>query len=183
MRLTVITPTISRPSLRDTLASIAPQLAAGDEHLVIGDGPQPDAAAMCAEFGASYHDGPVSGSWGTAQRDYGIGLATGDWLLFCDDDDVFAPGALDAVRAAVVDNPRTPHVFKMRRERYHDELWAFPEIREGNVGTPMIVTPRFAMMPTWVDRWHAYTADCRFAQRLADAHGVIWRKEVLCIVR
>jgi len=50
MRLTVITPTIGRRSLLDTLLSIYRQLAPGDEHLVIGDGKQPEAAAMCSSL-------------------------------------------------------------------------------------------------------------------------------------
>ena len=46
---------------------------------------------------------------------------------------------------------------------------------EGNVGTPMIVTPRYDDLPRWVDQYHAYTADHRFIKRLTDAHGVVWR--------
>ena len=183
MRLTVITPTLGRETLRDTLASIAPQLRIGDEHLVIGDGPQPDAAAMCAEFVVSYHDGPVSRSYGTAQRDHGIGIARGDWLLFCDDDDLFAPDALATVRRVVADNPATPHVFRMRRQRYGDVLWADRDVREGNVGTPMIVTPRYDDLPLWADGQMSYTADHRFIKRVTDAHGIAWREEVICIVR
>lgn len=182
MRLTVITPTVARDSLRATLASIAPQLRLGDEHIVIGDGPQPDAAAMCSEFVVSYRDGPQSHSWGTAQRDYAISIARGDWLLFCDDDDVFTPDALDTVRRVVTDNPTTPHIFRMQRSLYHDVLWTDQDVRMGNVGTPMIVTPRYDEMPRWVDEWHAYTADHRFAKALTDAHGVVWREEVICLV-
>lgn len=138
---------------------------------------------MCSEFVAAYQDGPVSRSYGTAQRDLGIALSRGDWLLFCDDDDVFLPGALDAVRAALVDNPDTPHLFKMRRVRQQDELWAVQDVREGNVGTPMIVTPRYDDLPKWEDGQMSYTADHRFIKRVTDAHGVVWRSEVICLVR
>lgn len=131
MRLTVITPTKGRDSLRDTLASIAPQLAPGDEHLVIGDGPQPGAAALCGLFGARYYDGPLCHTYGNAQRDYGISLATGDWLAFCDDDDTFTPGALDAIRSIQV---RKPHIFRMETPR--GILWEHEQVQEGNVGTP-----------------------------------------------
>ena len=44
-------------------------------------------------------------------------------------------------------------------------LWADPVVREGNVGTPMIVTPRYDDLPRWVDQYHAYTADHRFIKR------------------
>ena len=183
MRLSVITPTVARDSLRNTLASIAPQLQPDDQHLVIGDGAQLDAASWCAEFGAEYHDGPSIHDWGVSQRDYGITLATGDVLLFCDDDDVFTTDALATVRAAVADNPTTPHIFRMFLAHLGRSLWKTQEVREGNVGTPMIVTPRYDDLPRWADRFNPYTADHRFAKRITDAHGVIWREEVICIVR
>ena len=184
MRLTVITPTVGRDSLRATLASIAPQLHDGDEHLVIGDGAQPNAAAMCAEYGAIYHDGPQTHDYGAAQRDVGISLAQGDWLLFCDDDDTFTPGALATVRQVVVDNPTMPHLFRMRYRASGVVLWQDDVVCEGNVGTPMIVVPAGLVLPAWSDGHpNAYTSDHRFIQRVTDLYGVIWRKEIICIVR
>lgn len=184
MRLTVITPTLARPSLRDTLASIAPQLHDGDEHIVIGDGAQPRAAEACAEYGASYQDGPQTHNYGAAQRDVGISLARGDWLLFCDDDDTFTPDALATVRQVVVDNPTMPHLFRMRYRASGVVLWQDDIVCEGNVGTPMIVVPTCLELPAWSDGHPvAYTSDHRFIQRVTDLYGVVWRKEIICIVR
>ena len=184
MRLTVITPTVGRDSLRATLASIAPQLHDGDEHIVIGDGVQPRAAEMCAEYGASYQDGPQTHNYGAAQRDVGISLARGDWLLFCDDDDTFTPDALATVRQVVVDNPTMPHLFRMRYRASGVVLWQDDIVCEGNVGTPMIVVPTCLELPAWSDGHPvAYTSDHRFIQRVTDLYGVVWRKEIICIVR
>lgn len=184
MRLTVITPTVGRDSLRATLASIAPQLHDGDEHIVIGDGVQPRAAEMCAEYGAIYHDGPQTHDYGAAQRDVGMALAQGDWLLFCDDDDTFTPGALATVRQVVVDNPTMPHLFRMRYRASGVVLWQDDVVCEGNVGTPMIVVPTCLELPAWSDGHPvAYTSDHRFIQRVTDLYGVVWRKEIICIVR
>lgn len=184
MRLTVITPTLARPSLRGTLASIAPQLHDGDEHIVIGDGAQPRAAEMCAEYGAIYHDGPQTHDYGAAQRDVGISLAQGDWLLFCDDDDTFTPDALATARQVVADNPITPQLFRMRYQAGGGSLWRDEVVREGNVGTPMIVVPAGLVLPAWSDGHPvAYTSDHRFIQRVTDLYGVVWRKEIICIVR
>lgn len=184
MRLTVITPTLARPSLRATLASIAPQLHDGDEHIVIGDGAQPRAAETCAEYGASYQDGPQTHNYGAAQRDVGISLARGDWLLFCDDDDTFTPDALATVRQVVVDNPTMPHLFRMRYRASGVVLWQDDIVCEGNVGTPMIVVPTCLELPAWSDGHPvAYTSDHRFIQRVTDLYGVVWRKEIICIVR
>ena len=184
MKLTVITPTVGRDSLRDTLLSIVPQLQAGDEHIVIGDGAQPRAAETCAEYGASYQDGPQTHNNGAAQRDVGISLARGDWLLFCDDDDTFTPDALATVRQVVVDNPTMPHLFRMRYRASGVVLWQDDIVCEGNVGTPMIVVPTCLELPAWSDGHPvAYTSDHRFIQRVTDLYGVVWRKEIICIVR
>lgn len=182
MTLTVITPTVGRASLRNTLASIAPQLRAGDEHIVIGDGHQPDAAEICSEFVVSYYHGPASRTYGTLQRDCGIKMARGEYVAFCDDDDVFTPDALDTIRAAIAEHPGTPLLFRMATPTL-GILWADREVREGNVGTPMIVTPRYDDLPEWDDGGPTYPADHRFIKRVTDAHGVVWREEVICIVR
>ena len=46
----IITPTIGRPELARALLSAARQLGPYDEHIVIGDGPQPEAQAMALEY-------------------------------------------------------------------------------------------------------------------------------------
>lgn len=181
MSLSIITPTMGRASLRDALASVVGQLLPGDEHLVIGDGRQPAAAALCAEFGAAYHDGPETHTYGTAQRDHGISIAAGEYVLFLDDDDVFTADALATVRAAIAEHPCTPLVFRMDTP-HSGILWRTPVVVCGNVGTPMIVTPRYGDLPLWHDGADPYTGDHRFIQRVTDAHGVAWREEVICIV-
>lgn len=182
MRLTIITPTIGRASLADALASVDEQLLPGDEHLVIGDGPQPVAAKICVGFAAAYCDGPESWSYGTVQRDHGIAMAHGDYLLFLDDDDLFMPDALEIVRAAIAEHPDTPLLFRMSTP-HSGVLWRTPVVAEGNVGTPMLVTPRYPDLPRWHDGGNPYTGDHRFIERVTAAHGVVWRKEVICVVR
>ena len=184
IRLTVITPTIARASLAETLSSIAPQLQPGDEHLVIGDGPQPWARVVSDSHGAIYHDGPRTRSFGTAQRDYGAQVATGDYLLYCDDDDLYMPDALSVVRRAIEREPGIPLVFRMDTP-WAGLLWKAPVLECGNVGTPMIVAPRDSRLPLWVDDENPYTADSRFAKRLVANHAgrVGWQEETICFVR
>lgn len=184
MRLTVITPTIGRRSLLDTLLSIYKQLASGDEHLVVGDGKQPEAAAMCASFGATYHDGPVSHDYGNSQRDYAATLATGDYLLYCDDDDTLTPDALALVREAVQAEPGIPHVFRMRHPTFN-VLWIRPALVPGNVGTPMFVVPRDSRLALWNDGYpDTYQGDYRFISRTVANHGgrCGWQKGIVCNV-
>ena len=72
-RLSIIIPTIGRATLARTLATIAAQeLLPGDEVLVIGDGPQPEAERMFQAAGlpGRYLDGPERHNWGGAQRTF-----------------------------------------------------------------------------------------------------------------
>lgn len=184
MRLTIVTPTIGRASLTATLASIAGQLAPGDEHLVIGDGVRPEAAEMCARFGATYHDGPVARDYGNTQRDIAAQLATGDYMLYCDDDDTFTPDALDIVRAALWSQPDMPHIFKMRHPVL-DVLWQCPALVPSNVGTPMFCVPRDKRMARWNDlHSDTYQGDFRFITRTVANHGgrCAWQEGIVCSV-
>jgi hypothetical protein len=64
--ISYIIPSINRPTLHDTIASI--EMRTGDE--------------ICLEF-----DLPKTGMWGNPQRNKAIRRAGGDWLAFIDDDD------------------------------------------------------------------------------------------------
>lgn len=184
MRLSVITPTIGRPSLLETLASIAGQLEPGDEHLVIGDGVQPEAATMCEQFGATYRDGPLAHDYGNTQRDAGARLATGDYLLYCDDDDTFTPDALAIVREAVQTDPGIPHIFRMTHPTF-TVLWRRPALVPGNVGTPMFCVPRDGRLARWNDQHSdTYQGDFRFISRTVANHGgrCGWHEGIVCNV-
>ena len=117
--LSVIVPTVGRRTLGRTLRSVIPQLAQSDELIVIADGPEALQAASgivrrlngrCRLHATEAR----TGSWGNAQRDLGMVLATGTHLTFMDDDDIYAPGALDAIRKAVTLDSEAVHVFGMR---------------------------------------------------------------------
>lgn len=184
MRLTVITPTIGRSSLEATLASIASQLRSGDEHLVIGDGVQPEARAMCRDFGAIYHDGPVSHDFGNSQRDAAARLATGEYLMYCDDDDTLTLDALDLVRLAITAAPDIPHIFRMRHPTF-TVLWQRPALVPGNVGTPMFLVPNDDRLARWNDGNHdKYQGDFRFITKTVANHGgrCGWQEGIVCNV-
>jgi hypothetical protein len=51
------------------------------------------------------------------------------------------PTALDDILTRVTLNHNRVHIFKMRYPSTGDELWRWPYMRLGNVGTPMIVVP------------------------------------------
>jgi cephalosporin hydroxylase len=169
--LSVIVPTAGRPTLSRTLASISPQLLPGDELLV---------------------DVNLDGDVGQAARNRCTAKAASDWIgPFVDDDDILAPGALAVIRAAVVADPLRMHLFRMRNEENDTVVWgADREIREGNVGSAIVVVPRVPLAsphngeycgPLWGDR---YEGDFDFIVGCAELLGEpVWHEDVIQILR
>ena len=180
MTLSVIVPTLGRETLAATLESILPQLAGGDEVLVVADGPQPAAAAVVRGAGSDhirYFEHGPTGAKGNSQRNAGIARAAGDYLLFMDDDDVYVRGALAKIRdAARADSGRS---FVFRMDNYGTILWRARRLSYGDVGTPMFVAPNVrGSVPEWRDS--DYDFACDFVAR----HGPpVWREEVVAVVR
>lgn len=186
MTFSIIVPTSGRVLLDRTLRSIVPQLEGEDEVIVVGDGPQPQAQTICRGFGRVVYieHGPTH-CFGNSQRQEGMRVATGDYLLFVDDDDVFVTGALQVVREAARRWPGRPMLF-----RFIDHnglvLWRDPVVREANVSTAQIVFPnRPEYLGTWGDR---YEGDYDFIRSTMDKwpggdDAVVWRPNILIDAR
>jgi glycosyltransferase involved in cell wall biosynthesis len=154
IRISVIVPTKGRLSLKATVMSILGQLRAGDELIVVHDGLGDywpaiplDGIPTGANLIFSRTEERTRNS-GASQRDHGIAISKGTHLMFCDDDDIFVADALAAARDRIVRYPDKLLVFQME---YGDGrlLWADPEIRLCNTGTPMLVMPNIEGLPTW----------------------------------
>lgn len=194
--LAVIIPTVGRASLADALRSLE-GLEPGDQVIVVGDGPQGQAEQI---FFRQRRDGwlylevsvdPPS-SYGNAQRDAAMAIATTDWLCFLDDDDVYTPGALATVRQSVAAQPGRPHIFRMRFGPGHHAhglvLWQQPEVWASNIGTPMVVLPNRRYETSWMqhDRpgRQGWTSDFGFLSgAIAEAGDPVWRREIVATVR
>lgn len=184
MSLSVIIPTMGRPSLVWTLKSVIPELLPGDEAIVIGDGPQPISKEVSIEAGARYLETPPTRQWGHAQRNLGMEQAKGDYLAFIDDDDIYLPGAFQAMRRAIMEAPGKLFIFRMQ---YKDGiLWEKPELTLNNVSTQMYVFPN---VPGRLAKWgrHPKTpngkgGDWCFAKDTAllwRPEDVVWMSEVI----
>lgn len=164
VRLSVIVPTTGRPALARALESITSQLLPGDEVIVRAD---------------------RSGDWGATPRTEGMRQATGDYLLWMDDDDIYTPGALAAIRAALKENPGRPHLFRMRRAGgINDALPRVRAVRVGEVSTQMFCAPNDpAKLGAWGKR---YEGDFDFISSTL-AHyppdAMVWRQEVIAVWR
>ena len=186
LSLSILIPTVSRPTLARTLRSLRGQdLWPGDEVLLVGDGEQPVARSLFEQFGLPGRYVTVPGpsrDWGHTPRNRSMALARGAWLLFVDDDDACAPGAVAMVRSALAENPARPHLFRMHLVPQGVTLWRRREVVLGNVGTPMFVLPTAGPRGEW---GRGYGGDCEFiTSTLArwPADALVWREEVIAHV-
>jgi glycosyltransferase involved in cell wall biosynthesis len=111
MKLSIITPTLGRPTLKRAVDSALAAMGPVDELIVVGDGPQPN-AHWCEDYDSrlQYVEYGPTRCWGAAQYDWGMELATGDWIMFLPDDDMLTPHACDSVRRLVTPGNQV-HVF------------------------------------------------------------------------
>lgn len=198
MNVTVVMPTVGRPTLRRAIASVVDQLEYGDELIVVGDSTVDHQAwDVVAEFQPAqlfYVEAHRPGSvFGNAQRDFGMQLAAGrsSHLMFLDDNDVWTHGALDTVRWAIdrVGDDRAAHVFKARWGAGHHAhgtvLWRDTVVAEGNVGTPMVVLPNRPYQRSWWDfNGRGVVSDFGFlSAAVGECSGAMFHTPVIATVR
>lgn len=158
--ISFIIPTTGRKSLKKTLDSIKEW--PGDEVLVIK------------------HD-PPSGYFGTEERQEGTDKAKCDYLAFIDDDDVYVQGAREIMAKALEENIQdNPILFRMQYPSGR-VLWDDPELRCGNVGTPMILVPNIKdRLSKWTRRW---AHDLRFMDGWQwPRRKIVWRPEIIALL-
>ena len=159
----VIVPTRGRSTLRGSLASITEQLEPGDEAIV-----------RCSR----------DEDFGNAARQSMIERAKGTHLLFMDDDDQFASGALSVMRRFAAEHPGRIGIFRMR---FLDGrlLWTEPVLRLRNVSSQMFCVPN---VPGRLGRWESpeyeRIADYEFIRGTAEFQGEpIFRPEIVAHIR
>jgi len=188
--LSIIVPTLGRPTLHATLHSIATQLDWCDQVIVVAD-PEGDVNQATATLnrvaGADrrwvYAEAESDGAGvGGAQRTLGMTFATGTHLAFIDDDDTYRRGALDLIRDAACDRPV---IFRMQHPRLNAVPTA-PRLAYGDVGTPCFVVPNERdALGEWVAHLPGGSgADFTFIAGCVERMGEpVWRNEVIATVR
>ena len=166
--ISFIVPTIGRPSLQATVASV--ERWDGDELLVIK------------------HD-PPGGNWGNAERQHGLDIATKQYIAFIDDDDVYVPGHRQIMADAIQENPGKPILFRVlypngsviwKPSNIHGRP---PQIKNGNVSSQMILVPNNRDMLAKWDQGHSF-ADFLFVARSkwGNRSAWVWREEVIALM-
>lgn len=161
--VSVITPTWQRHELLlgRCIPSVQAQGYPGVEHLVISDGPDPVLAAKLSQPWldgwkdlwyrelAGHDPGP---HYGHHCRAYGLEIARGDYITYCDDDDSLRRDHVYRLAAALDENPDAGFaVSRMVSHGPHGEsVIGRGGLAAGNVGTPMIMHRReLAQVATW----------------------------------
>jgi glycosyltransferase involved in cell wall biosynthesis len=172
------------------LASIKSQRTFADEIEVIVVADEGDEAARRI-FDEVSADRPLwrfvehpatDGGYGYPQRARGLAVASGEYLLFIDDDDVYTRRAFARISQAVTANPGRIVIFRMD---IHGSLrWRthLPVLREKNVGMEMVAIPNIRGKLGGFASPLRYASDFDFiAETVAIQGDPVWRKDVIVI--
>lgn len=125
-------------------------------------------------------------AWGHPQINIGMAAAQGDYIVFQDDDDVFAHDAISNIHRATrhLDPPR-PLLFRFHAKRFGRTFWTERGlVAQGAIGGHCIVVPNVrAKLGKWTDR---YEGDFDFiVETLAlwEPLEPVWRPEVITHAR
>ncbi len=176
--VTVIVPTVGRPTLRDTIASIPPAWGV----LVVADGPEAHRKARSILWGTGrcvVRTQAQTEDIGHSQRNAGMRACTSSWLQYVDDDDVYVPGVQQIVEPHL--HGDVPVIFQMRLSA-STVLWRTRELKEGNVGTPMFAVPN---IPGKLGAWPSKrSGDFDFIRDTCERMGAPrWVEQVIAVVR
>lgn len=155
IRISVVIPTLGRPTLQRTLNSIVEAgVCSQDEVLVVwGDAADPTEVVERVTLPCPrhiIHARAPKPDYGNTQKTAGMRAARGSHVAFMDDDDIYLPGALDRMRKELEKNPGLPHQFQVQLGKPHSRLiWHKPKVELGNVTTDGIVVPNRPDLPSW----------------------------------
>ena len=180
LRLSIIIPTLGRASLARTLESCAD----ADEIVVVLDKARGGTLPCELPGNAVLLEGVYGVTGGHLGRVHGISVASGTHLAFFDDDDAYAPGAIQLMRDAACDYPV---IFRMDHYRL-GILWRTPDIYFGNVSTQMYLVPnRPELLGEWEPHqpgWPEPGGDYSFIRDTVENFGgVVWREEIIAALR
>jgi hypothetical protein len=179
----VITPTIGRPTLRRTLESGAKDLDKYDLWIVLGDGSQPKANKICQQIpfncqAAFLESAELGGDYGNPLRDQAMSIATQDYFIFLDDDDIFGHGAIPIIKREIARNFTRPVMFRMANGN-GETLWRTRDVTPGNVGGSMFCCPNNPdRLGTWANGG-GHRSDFNFIEQTLKLYGPGWRQNLI----
>lgn len=178
----IITPTIGRPTLRRTLESGAAKLGPDDLWIIVGDGRQTAGQKICSRIHFNCKStflmsaDPV-GDYGNSLRDQAMSIAIQDYFVFLDDDDIFAPNAIQIIKREIAEHHPRPIMFRMINGN-GELLWRTRDVTPGNVGGSMFVCPNTpGKLGTWANGG-GHRSDFNFMEQTLKLYGPGWRQNL-----
>lgn len=167
--ITFVVASIGRPSLKAALASI--ERWPGDEILIVGS------MGECVADGVRFLPCEPGRDWGHTERNVAAPHVRTRYFANLDDDDVFAPGHRQLMADAIAQHPDQPTIFRMMYPNGYT-LWDRPELKFGNVGTPMMLMPN---TPGRVGTWGSFNGgDFHFLITSGwQPEEYLWRSDVI----
>ncbi len=111
-RISAIIPSYNRADfLGETIATLLAQTEPPYEIIVVDDGSIDETAAVVATFGTAVRYRRIENSGAPVARNVGAAMATGDWLWFCDSDDLWRPEFLASIHAVAATAPYPQFLF------------------------------------------------------------------------
>jgi glycosyltransferase involved in cell wall biosynthesis len=187
--ISVIIPTLGRPTLIRTLSSVLRQMHVDDEIIVVADGHLDDVSDFFKDTlspNIRYFEHGPTRQWGAAQYDYGIFQARGDWAMFLPDDDYMPAGAMDAVRTGV-EGALGVHVFACLMEHWGNRVLARSknvcEVTANQI-VLRLQDAKQSTFPRWADRADVQVFDFEFLKavlawyRVDEPH---YHDDIICV--
>lgn len=166
--ISFILPTTGRQTLQRTLASI--ETYPGDEMIVLRQSE------------------PLPNDYGNYSRNKGMDMASGDYLAFIDDDDMYVPHHREIMAKAIAENTHSrPIIFKIKFNDNGRVIWRKPEFWPQNFGSPCLLVPNtkshLATWPTTGTKKVLRLGDFYFMDRLKWSRThYIWRDEIIALI-
>lgn len=111
-RVSAIIPAYNRADfLHETISALLAQTVPPHEIIVVDDGSTDATEAVVATFGDKVRYKRIENSGAPVARNAGAAMATGDWLWFCDSDDLWRPEYLARARRIAETAPHPQFIF------------------------------------------------------------------------
>ena len=111
-RVSAIIPAYNRADfLPETISTLLAQTSPPHEIIVVDDGSTDGTEAAVAGFGDAVRYRRIENSGAPVARNVGAAMATGDWLWFCDSDDLWRPEFLERMRGLAATAPYPKFLF------------------------------------------------------------------------